>query len=273
MPLRPKRLRPNRFVYRGIVLFGLATMAAFRMRLSSSGEEHLPSEEVHGWTRTVEPGRGAVLAVTHFGYLDFAFAQRVIWHRIKAHPRFMVTKKHASKPVYRTVCDLCDHIVVDRANGAPALEASVAKLRAGEYICVFPEGGVSVSWTVRKLKTGAVRMAQQAQVPVIPVSVWGGQRGLTRGRGGLKLRNLWRLTAHVHIGEPLHLSPDDDVVEATEELRGRLQAGIDIGIEQDPVPAEPGAWWLPAHRGGGAVTEAEQERLDETERERYRLTG
>ncbi|WP_261624034.1 lysophospholipid acyltransferase family protein [Nesterenkonia marinintestina] len=267
------RFRPNRHVYRGIVLVGLATMAAFRMRLSSSGEESLPQEEVRGWTRTVAPGRGAVLAVTHFGYLDFAFAQRVIWHRIKAHPRFMVTKKHASKPLYGAVCDLCDHVVVDRANGAPALEASVEKLRAGEYICVFPEGGVSVSWTVRKLKTGAVRMAQQAQVPVIPVSVWGGHRGLTRGRGGLKLRNLWGLRVHVHVGEPLDVGPDEDVAEATEELRRRLQAGIDHGIEADETPAESGVWWLPAHRGGGAVTEAEQERLYEAERERYRVTG
>lgn len=267
------RFRPNRHVYRGIVLFGLTTMAAFRMRLTSSGEENLPQEQVRGWSRVVAPGRGAVLAVTHFGYLDFAFAQRVIWHRIKAHPRFMVTKKHADKPLYGAVCDLCDHVVVDRANGAPALEASVEKLRAGEYLSVFPEGGVSVSWTVRKLKTGAVRMAQQAQVPIIPVSVWGGHRGLTRGRGGLKLRNLWRLAAHVHIGEPLMVAAEDDVLEATEELRRRLQSGIDIGIDHDPVPAEDGTWWLPAHRGGGAVTEAEQERLYKAERERYRVTG
>ena len=65
------------------------------------------------------------------------------------------------------------HVVTDRKAGAAAYDDALAKLRAGEYVAILPEAGVSRSYTVRALKTGAVRLAAEAGVPVIPVSVWG----------------------------------------------------------------------------------------------------
>ena len=58
-----------------------------------------------------------------------------------------------------------------------------------------------------------------------------------------------------------------------EHVRAALQAGIDRCIDSYPETPEPGAWWMPAHRGGGAITAEEQGERDERERESYRTTG
>ena len=152
-------------------------------------------------------------------------------------------------------------VVVGYTERAGALDEAVAKLRSGEYLAVFPEAGVSRSFKVRECKTGAVRMAAEAGLPVIPVSVWGAHRLLTRGHG-FSPRVAWRAPVRVHVGEPLQVPPDVDAEAATAELRAQLQAGINACIEDFPVPAAPGAWWMPADLGGGAPSEAERQLLD-----------
>ncbi|MFI7584996.1 lysophospholipid acyltransferase family protein [Kocuria sp. M1N1S27] len=267
-------LRPNKYAYRAIVLVGLTAVKLFRVPLLASGEEHLPTDQVvHGLHREVLPGKGAVVAVTHFGYLDFVFAQLVVWRRLRAHPRFLITRKHTGSALVTAVCRLCDHVVVDRADGAPAYAEAVAKLAQGEFLAVFPEGGVSRSWTVRPLRTGAVRMAAETGAPVIPVSVWGSHRMLTRGRGGIRLRDVWRTPVRVHVGPELRVAPGEDVRAASARLRSALQEGIDRCIESYPAPPGPGAWWMPAHLGGSAITVQEQAESDEREREAYKRTG
>lgn len=267
-------LRPNKHAYRAVVVAGLAAVRLLRVPLLASGEENLPAGQVvHGLDREVLPGRGAVVAVTHFGYLDFVFAQLVVWRRLRAHSRFLITRKHTGSALVAAVCRLCDHVVVDRANGAPAYAEAVAKLRRGEFVAIFPEGGVSRSFTVRALRTGAVRMAAATGAPVIPVAVWGGHRMLTRGRGRIRWRDLWRTPVRVHVGPALHVGPHDDVQGAADRLRAALQAGIDRCIETYPEIPAPGAWWMPAHRGGGAMSVEEQAAHDDRERESYRRTG
>lgn len=268
------QLRPDDRAYRAIVLAGLAAVKLFRVPVTVSGEENLPvGQEVHGLHRVVVPGRGAVVAVTHFGYLDFVFAQLLVWHRLRAHCRFLITRKHTGSALVTAVCRVCDHIVVDRANGAPAYAEAVTKLRRGEFLGLFPEGGVSRSWTVRELRTGAARMAAETGAPIIPVSVWGAHRMLTRGRGRLRLRDVWRTPVRVHVGPPLLVGPGEDVRAASARLRAALQAGIDRCIESYPETPAPGAWWMPAHLGGGAITVQEQAEHDARERQSYRRTG
>ena len=111
------------------------------------------------------------------------------------------------------------------------------------------------------MQDGAVRMAAEAGVPVIPVSVWGAHRVLTRGHG-FSFRRGWRAPVRVHVGEPLVFAAGGDAEADTERLRSILQSGIDRCIADFPLQPEAGAWWMPAHLGGAAPTDAERRLLD-----------
>ena len=111
------------------------------------------------------PGQGAVVAITHFGYLDFAFAELLLWWHNRAQMRFLITQGAADHWFAGPAVSAAGHVVVGYGSGAHAYDAAVARLRAGEYIAILPEAGVSRSFTVRECKTGAVRMAAEAGVP------------------------------------------------------------------------------------------------------------
>ncbi|MFL6126035.1 lysophospholipid acyltransferase family protein, partial [Actinophytocola sp.] len=146
------------------------------------------------------------------------------------------------------------HIPVDRAAGQASYREAVARLGAGEVVGVFPEATISQSFTVKPIKTGAVRMAAEAGVPVIPVAIWGSQRLWTKGRP----RNLTQrhVPVLIRVGEPFQPTPRDDTDTLTADLRARMSALLDTTQREYPETPRPGddPFWLPAHLGGTAPT-------------------
>jgi 1-acyl-sn-glycerol-3-phosphate acyltransferase len=197
---------------------------------------------------------GAVLAITHFGYLDFALVEWIMWRRNRRHIRFMAQKGAFDKPGVGWLLRGMQHISVDMQAGADAYRLAVQALRDGEVLGVFPEGGVSASFEVRDLKTGAIRMAAEAGVPVIPVAVWGGHRLLTKAAGST-LTEKFRLPIGFAVGTPIHPAPTDDATALTLTLRERLQNLVD-GLHARYPDDGAGAWWQPARLGGSAPTPA-----------------
>jgi 1-acyl-sn-glycerol-3-phosphate acyltransferase len=119
---------------------------------------------------------------------------------------------------------------------------------------VFPEATISRSFTVKPIKTGAVRMAVEAGVPVIPMTVWGSQRLWTKGRP----KNLTQRHVPVLIraGEPFRPTADDDLDALTALLRERMSDLLTDAQRDYPEKPEPGTapFWLPAYMGGSAPT-------------------
>ncbi|WP_026549799.1 lysophospholipid acyltransferase family protein [Arthrobacter sp. Br18] len=258
MAWKPKQ---NDRLYRFVVRTGLLVRWALHLRIRTTGTENLPAPDPrNGRSRRAVPGKGAVVAVTHFGYLDFAFAELVLWGHARIQARYLITKRVASLWFVGPFVYGLGHVVTDRRAGADAYTDALDKLKAGEYVAILPEAGVSRSYTVRGLKTGPVRLAAEAGVPVIPVSVWGSHRLLTRGHG-FSVQKAWRAPVRVHVGVPIH--PGLDVAGETEKLRAALQEGIDRCIADFQVAPDPGAWWHPAHLGGGAMTEDERLAADQ----------
>ena len=259
MPWRPPA---NDYFYRLIVRTGQFLRWALQLDIQATGLEHLPAQgPARGPSRKAVRGHGAVFAVTHFGYVDFAVVELLLWRSTRAQLRFLVHQGAADHWLAGPAISASGHVVVGYTGRADAYAAAVARLREGEYLAVFPEAGVSRSFTVRECRTGAVRMAAEAGVPVIPVSIWGAHRILTRGHG-FSFRRSWRAPIRVHVDEPVVFPAGVDVEAATEVLRGTLQAGIDRCIAGFPLRPEPGAWWMPARLGGGAPTDAERQLLD-----------
>lgn len=211
------------------------------LKLDVRGTEHIPATG------------GAVLACTHVSYLDFIFcgyAALPAGRKTRFMAKQQVFANRISGPLMRGM----HHIPVDRSAGQASYREAVAALRAGEVVGVFPEATISRSFTVKPIKTGAVRMAAEAGVPVIPMTVWGSQRLWTKGRP----RNLTQrhLPILVRAGEPFRPSPQDDPEALTADLRTRMSALLDSAQQDYPDAPEPGEdpFWLPAHLGGTAPT-------------------
>ncbi|MBN9745836.1 1-acyl-sn-glycerol-3-phosphate acyltransferase [Amycolatopsis sp. A1MSW2902] len=237
------------FVYPPVLVAARLMFRLLDNRLRVTGAEHVPAQG------------GAVLACTHVSYLDFIYcglgarpAKRLV--------RFMAKQEIFSNPVAGPLMRGMHHIPVDRAAGQASYDEAVARLRAGEVVGVFPEATISQSFTVKDIKTGAVRMAAEAGVPVIPMALWGTQRLWTKGRP----RDLTRrhVPISVVIGEPMRPGPEDSCEALTTDLRARMSELLEKAQAEYPEAPESDAerWWLPAHLGGSAPTPEEAAALD-----------
>jgi 1-acyl-sn-glycerol-3-phosphate acyltransferase len=225
----------NKRFYRGIVAFGGGVFRALGVRRTVVGLEHVPAEGPF------------VLAITHFSYLDFAFVGHPLLRKRGRYARFLGIKAAFEHPASGWAMRAAGHIPVDRAAGSHAYDAAVDALQAGDVVALFPESRVSTSFTLLPFKTGAARMAAAADVPVVMAVVWGSHRILTRGHRSLRRR----VPVTVVFGEPVHIAAEE--WEAGTATLERVAAGLlQQAQESYPERPPPGAWWVPAHLGGGA---------------------
>lgn len=233
-------------LYRFAMLVCRALFAALRVRRTATGLERVPD------------AGGAVLAMTHFGYLEFALVAYTIWTHDHRRVRFLATSAAFRNPVIGWLLRRLGQISVDRTAGAAAYEAAVEALRCGSLVGVFPEAGVDASFTVRELKTGAVRLAAQASVPLIPVAVWGGQRLMTREH---RVGFFERFRIPVLLDFAPAVSSAGDRHDATVRLRTALREALARAQGSYPEPGQ-GQWWQPHQLGGAAPTPEQAIELD-----------
>jgi 1-acyl-sn-glycerol-3-phosphate acyltransferase len=206
--------------------------------------------DIHGAQHIPRTG-GAVLASNHVSYLDFIFcglgaqpAKRLV--------RFMAKKEVFDHRVSGPLMRGMKHIPVDRQAGTAAFREATTALKAGEVVGVFPEATISESFTVKELKSGAVRLARTAKVPLIPMAVWGPHRLWTKGRA--KTLTKRHVPVIISIGEPIEMVKGVHPDTVNEELKARLTVLLDAA--QAAYPEKPSGpdetWWLPAHLGGTA---------------------
>ncbi|MEV0646765.1 lysophospholipid acyltransferase family protein [Phytomonospora sp. NPDC050363] len=228
-------------VYPPVIAAAKLLFRVLDLRIRVEGAQNIPREG------------GAVIACNHVSYLDFIFAGYGA-QPAKRLVRFMAKKSVFGNKISGPLMRGMHHIPVDRASGQRAYEEAVAALKDGEVVGVFPEATISRSFTVKEIKSGAVRMAAEAGVPLVPMALWGSQRLWTKGRK--KELTKRHVPVTIIAGEPLpSQGPPDDV---TAELRVRMTELLDRA--QRTYPDQPVArddWWQPAHLGGSAPTPEE----------------
>ena len=188
--------------YRATILTALGWFKAMNFRFDVTGQHHVPRRG------------GAVLAINHISYVDFIMAgygalpsRRLV--------RFMAKRETFDHPVTGPLMRSFHHISVDRSEGVTSYRSAVEYLRRGEVVGVFPEATISRSFEIKELKSGAVRLAAEAGVPLIPVILWGTQRIMTKDHP----RDLSRgKTISVTVGEPMHPTGDDPTPDEAKEL-------------------------------------------------------
>jgi 1-acyl-sn-glycerol-3-phosphate acyltransferase len=191
---------------------------------------------------------GAILAINHTSYLDFALAGTAALPA-KRYVRFMAKKELFDNKVAGPLLRGMHHINVDRSNGSASFVAALRALKSGEIIGIFPEGTISTSFEIKGLKSGAVRLAIGAGVPVIPTIVWGGQRVYTKGVKPSFKRS--KIPVTVSFGEPITYSRDTDVEVAEVHLR-EVMIQMLRDVQEKYPDSHVGQRWAPVRLGGTA---------------------
>jgi 1-acyl-sn-glycerol-3-phosphate acyltransferase len=212
-------------------------------------------------TDNVPRSGGVLLAYNHIGYVDFVYGG-LGPDRVGRRVRFMAKRELFDHKVSGPIMRACGHISVDRTEGEASLSAAMSNLAAGELVGIFPEATISRAMEIKELKTGAVRIAARAGVPLLPVVLWGTQRLMTKDHD----KDFSRGTAiSIRVGEPIEVVTEDDAVGQTKALHQTMSAMLAESIAAYPQHEE-GAWWVPASYGGSAPSLARATELDSAER-------
>src|ERR1700757_2867647 len=232
--------------FRALELLAHLLVKATGTRITYSGEGQIP-----------ERG-GAVVAINHTSYVDFLPAALAV-HRRGRRLRFMIKAEMQQVKVVNFLIKHTRTIPVDRHAGADAYAVAVRQLREGDLVGVYPEATISRSFELKEFKTGAARMAIEADVPIVPVIVWGAHRIWTKDHP----RHIGRhkLPVSVQVGPPLRAA--EDIASTNAALRESMNNQLHQAQQRYAHPA--GAYWVPRRLGGGAPTLEEAAEIEAEE--------
>ncbi len=232
VPKIPKRENNLLFVLVAIIL---APLLRLTMRIKTEGVEKLPKG-------------GYVLVGNHLSYLDpLAFAYSVYLH-MKRVPHYLAKASLFKVPILGFLLPKVGQIPVFRggkSNEEP-LRAAKEFIKAGQVVVVFPEGTLTRDpqlWPMRG-KSGAIRMAAELGVPIVPAAHWVVHKVL--GNYNLRFRpNPFHLVK-VKIGDPIQLSigtnpTTEQVNQATEMVMNKV--AVLVGEMRGETP--PAKLWDP----------------------------
>ncbi|GAA1482320.1 1-acyl-sn-glycerol-3-phosphate acyltransferase [Gordonia sinesedis] len=215
--------------------------------------------EISGVENVPVTGPG-VVAINHTGYLDFTYAGIPAFLRGRRYVRFMAKKEVFDNKYSGPIMRALKHIPVDRGDGAQSYRDAVDYLKRGELVGVYPEATISRSFELKHFKSGAARMALEADAPIIPTVTWGAQRVWTKGHP----KQLGRTKYKIMVGVAEPVQPVGDAEALTARLHKVMSEKL---LElQDAYGEHPkGEFWVPARLGGSAPTLEEANRMDAEE--------
>lgn len=237
-------------VYRSVIGVARLLFRLEGLKFTVNGAEHVP--------RT----GGAVMAINHTGYMDFAYAG------LAARPsgrlvRFMAKEGVFRHPVSGPLMRGMKHIPVDREAGAGSFRAAMAALKQGEIVGVFPEATISRSFELKEFKKGTVQLAAMAGVPILPTAIWGSQRVWTKDHP--KRLGRTNIPITISVGAPIPVPRKGDFEAINNEVRAAITALLHQAQANYPTLAGEELKYLPARLGGLAPTLAQARKLDEAD--------
>ena len=191
--------------------------AVYRVR--TTGAENLPAS-------------GFLLLPNHISFVDAIVLQLACPRPV----RFIIAKEYYQNRFLHPVLRLAGCIPITSTRAKDAVRAAAEKIRAGEIVCLFPEGQLSRSGTLMRLRRGYELIARQAEAPVVPVwldELWGSLFSYQGGRFFTKWPRQFPYRVQVAFGKPL-AAEAADIATVREEL---LKLG-ELCYSQRPVLRE-----------------------------------
>jgi len=151
--------------------------------------------EVQG-RENIERGRSYIFAANHQGAYDIF----LVCGYLDAEIRWMMKRSLEKIPFLGIGCRHAGYIFVDKG-GAGVTRATYRKaeeaLRGGVSLMLFPEGARTWTGEMRSFKRGGFMLADELQLPVVPMTIDGSFQVLPRmNDGGFIRRHKLTLTIH-----------------------------------------------------------------------------
>jgi 1-acyl-sn-glycerol-3-phosphate acyltransferase len=177
--------------------------------------------ELRGHDRVPETG-GVVLVCNHVSFVDFM----IIAGMIRRPTRFVMDHRIAATPGVSLLFRQAKTIPIapereDKALMERAFERIAEELRAGELVCIFPEGKLTKDGAMERFRGGIERIIRETPVPVVPMALeglWGSMFSRMPAAEKKEQKRGLRFPLKLTIGEPI---PAEAVTAATLEARVR----------------------------------------------------
>ncbi|HYR24098.1 MAG TPA: AMP-binding protein [Chthoniobacterales bacterium] len=187
---------------RALHFFGRPLVRTF-YRVRALGLENLPED-------------GFLLIPNHITWVDALVLQLSCPRPI----RYIIDQEFYHKPFLKTILRTVGCIPIDSRRARSAIRAATEQIAAGEIVCLFPEGQLTRSGTLLRLRRGYELIAQHANATVVPVwldRLWGSIFSFQGGRFFAKWPKEIPYCVTVAFGQPL--APQAaDIATVREEL-------------------------------------------------------
>jgi len=167
--------------------------------------------QVHGFNNL--PGKGGVLMLgNHVSFIDFAMIQIACPRKV----RFVMHKSYYEHWSIKWFLDIMGVIPISSGASADALKQINVLLKAGEVVCLFPEGAISRSGQLGNFKHGFEKTVSDVDGVILPFYIrglWGSKFSYSSSFMKAKSLNGLRRDVIIAFGEPLPIESKADVVK------------------------------------------------------------
>jgi len=223
-------------------------------RVRSLGIEHLPPS-------------GCLLLPNHITWIDALILQLASPRPI----RYIIDQEFYHKPLLKPFLRTVGCIPIDSRKARSAIRAATEQIAAGEVVCLFPEGQLTRSGTLLRLRRGYELIAQHANAPVVPVwldRLWGSVFSFQGGKFFTKWPKEIPYRVTVAFGKPIEANAAD-IATVREELLKLGEFCYSRRPSLDRHLAEACVRGLKRHRFRTAVIDG----VDHSELSRGKLLG
>ena len=179
-----------------------------------------------------------IFVINHQSAMDIF----LIYGFLRRNFKWMMKKELRRVPFVGIACQKARHIFVDRSSPRKTKETidrARATLKNGTSLVVFPEGSRTYTGRLGRFKKGAYLLADELQLPVVPITITGPFEVLPRTKG-------INFVAH----HPMHMiihAPIQPQGKGRTDIQELMDKSRNI-ILQDLPPQYRDSWALPAGR-------------------------
>ena len=174
-------------------------------RLEISGAENVPK-------------KGSVLIVgNHSSWIDIP----IVVNGMKRRFWFVSGDFIMKNPVLVTMLNHLCVIWLTKKNSQAGISETIEKLRAGEAVCIFPEGELTKTGEMQRFRNGVAKIQQVTDVPVIPFYIEGAFDVWSKKQK----RQLFFRRIKITFGKPFIPQSNTDA-EVAAEIKSKVEALI-----------------------------------------------